>query len=153
MRPLAPELYEFRFTGDQQAHDDLRCLQELLRHQIPNGDAGRIIRKALHAYRNEIEKKRLAATDHSRPERGIKPGSRTIPAAVKRAVLKRDGRRCAFVSSKGFRCTATGFLQFHHADPHGDGGLPSVQNVEMRCRTHNLYEAELYYGLRGIPLR
>ena len=31
--------------------------------------------------------------------------------------------------------------------------MPTVDRVEMRCRTHNLYEAELYYGLRGIPLR
>ena len=33
------------------------------------------------------------------------------------------------------------------------GVILSIQNVAMRCRTHNLYEAELYYGLRGIPLR
>jgi hypothetical protein len=30
--------------------------------------------------------------------------------------------------------------------PHGDGGEPSIENIALRCRAHNHYEADVYYG-------
>jgi 5-methylcytosine-specific restriction endonuclease McrA len=72
--------------------------------------------------------------------------SRYIPAEVKRAVWARDRGRCAFVSQAGHRCSETGELEFHHVNPHGDGGLPTTKNIELRCRGHNQYEADQYYG-------
>ena len=77
-------------------------------------------------------------------------GSRHIPAAVKREVWKRDGGQCAFVGGSE-RCTERGFLEFHHVKPYADGGATSIENLELRCRAHNMYEAELYFGSR-LPL-
>jgi 5-methylcytosine-specific restriction endonuclease McrA len=76
--------------------------------------------------------------------------SRHIPAAVKRSVWNRDGGWCAFVGNNG-RCTETGFLEFHHIMPYADGGETSVENLELRCRPHNAYEAEKYFG-GEVPL-
>jgi len=65
-------------------------------------------------------------------------------------VWKRDGGQCAFVGTEG-RCTERGFLEFHHLQPYAVGGQAVVQNVELRCRAHNLHEAEQYFG-RRLPL-
>ena len=80
--------------------------------------------------------------------------SRYIPAAVRRAVWDRDGGRCAFVSKDGKRCNSTHRLEVHHIDPHARGGPATVENLSLRCRTHNLYEAELAFGadfMRSLP--
>ncbi|HSL20539.1 MAG TPA: HNH endonuclease [Vicinamibacterales bacterium] len=74
-------------------------------------------------------------------------GSRRIPAAVRREVWARDGGRCAFVGRQG-RCTETGFLEFHHVAPYARGGEARPDNIALRCRAHNAYEAELDFGER-----
>jgi 5-methylcytosine-specific restriction endonuclease McrA len=66
---------------------------------------------------------------------------------VKRTVWSRDGGRCAFVGTNG-RCTETGFLEFHHVVPYADGGRTVSENLELRCRSHNRYEAEEYFRPR-----
>jgi hypothetical protein len=65
---------------------------------------------------------------------------------VKRAVWLRDLGRCAFVGTGGRRCDERGFLEFHHVRPYSEGGEPSAANIELRCRTHNDYEARVYFG-------
>ena len=66
-----------------------------------------------------------------------------------RTVWVRDLGRCAFVSKDGRRCNERGFVEFHHVVPHGVGGPPTVANVQLRCKPHNAYEADLYYGPRA----
>jgi 5-methylcytosine-specific restriction endonuclease McrA len=80
--------------------------------------------------------------------------SRHIPAAVKRAVWRRDAGRCAFVGDAG-RCTETGCLEYHHVVPFAEGGTAVVSNIELRCRAHNAHEAERWFGpllVREEPL-
>jgi hypothetical protein len=31
-------------------------------------------------------------------------------------------------------------------DPHILGGAPTEENIELRCRAHNVYESELLFG-------
>ena len=77
--------------------------------------------------------------------RGRAPGSRHIPAGVKREVWRRDEGRCAFVGARG-RCAERGFLEFHHVVPFAAGGAADATNIELRCRAHNVYEADLFFG-------
>jgi hypothetical protein len=72
-----------------------------------------------------------------------------VPRAVKRAVWKRDGGQCAFVSLDGRRCTERRFLEFHHVDAYAKQGPATVDNISLRCRRHNQYEAELVFGRHG----
>jgi hypothetical protein len=145
--PLAPERYRVQFTIDQEAEDQLRRLQDLLRGEIPDGDPGAIFVRALPLLLREVEKKKFAATATPRPGRAAKAGSRHVPAAVERAVWQRDGGRCAFVSKGGRRCTERSFVEFHHVnEPYALGGEATVENIALRCRAHNVYEAELIFG-------
>ena len=147
--PLTPERYKVQFTVSAETHEKLRLAQDLLRHQIPDGDPAAIFDRALTALLQDLAKKKLAATDRPRGSRGLIPGSRNIPAEVKRAVWLRDGGRCAFVARNGRRCTEQGFLEFHHVTPYAVGGPPTVDNIQLRCRAHNGYEAELDFGPRN----
>ena len=144
--PLAPDRYKVQFTVSAMTCEKLRLAQDLLRHAIPDGDAGAIFDRALTVLLEDLARKKLAATDRPRPSRGTAPGSRHIPAEVKRKVWIRDGGRCAFVGKGGRRCDQRAFLEFHHVEPYAVGGEATVSNMELRCRVHNRYEAELFFG-------
>ncbi|MBI2247441.1 MAG: HNH endonuclease [Armatimonadetes bacterium] len=150
--PLAPERYRLQFTVSGETYEKLRLAQNLLRHQILDGDPAAIFDRALTTLLQDLAKKKLAATDRPRESRGRGPvpGSRHIPAEVKRVVWLRDCGRCAFVSRNGRRCTERGFLEFHHVTPYAVGGPPTAENIQLRCRAHNAYEAELDFGPRNL---
>jgi len=150
--PLAPERYKVQFTASAETYEKLRLAQALLRHQIPDGDPAAIFDRALTALLQSLTKQKFAATDRPRGSRGAVPRSRYIPAEVKRAVWKRDGGQCAFVNHTCRRCPERGFLEFHHVVPYSAGGEPTVDNIKLRCRAHNGYEAELYSGLHKPPM-
>jgi hypothetical protein len=159
----SPERYRVQFTVGKEGHDTLRRLQDLLRREIPSGDAGTIVERALTLLLEKVEKAKFAAT--SRPRRAIRRGtdnaripdeartpvvlSRGIPGPVRRAAWRKDGGQCGFVSKAGVRCGERSFLEFHHLRPYARGGPASVDNISLRCRRHNRYEAELVFGPRA----
>ena len=65
---------------------------------------------------------------------------------MKRAVWERDKGQCAFVGAVG-RCTERGFLEYHHRVPYADGGTTTPDSLELRCRAHNAYESERWFGV------
>jgi hypothetical protein len=162
-QPLSPQRYRVQFTMGEESQQRLRRLQSLLRGEIPTGDVGAIFERALVLLLENVEKKKLGAParrarvdrdDGSTPndETRIRPGtdihSRSIPEAVRHTVWSRDGGQCAFVSETGRRCSERSFLEFHHIHPYALNGPTSVGNISLRCRGHNVYEAELVFGPR-----
>ena len=148
--PLSPRRYKLQVTIGQEARDKLAELQNLLSHQIPDGDPAAVVERALDVLLSETKKKRVALTDKPRARRK-KGGERTrgIPAQVRREVFRRDEGRCAFMDGEGRRCESAWQLEFHHCVPYGREGPHSTGNIELRCRAHNQFEAELEYG-RGF---
>ena len=144
--PLATDRYEIRFTASMATRDKLKLAQDLLRHTIPSGDPAEIIDRALSVLIDELARRKLANV--RTPQRTIREtgdGSRHIPSAVKRAVWTRDGGRCAFVGAGGHRCGERAFVELHHVRPYGVGGNASTENIQLRCRAHNQYEADFFY--------
>lgn len=152
VQPLAPERYKVQFTVSGETREMLRRVQDLMRHTIPNGDLAAIFDRALRLLHEELKKKKLAAT--ARPRKSASPSreSRHISASIKRQVWKRDEGQCAYVGSHG-RCAETGLLEFHHVQPYAAGGAAEVENIELRCKAHNAYEAELFFGERTSVVR
>jgi hypothetical protein len=144
--PLAPERYRLQLTIGEGAEKDLRVLQDLMRREIPSGDAAAIVERALERMRKEMERRKFAATSNPRPPRPPTPGSRHIPADVARAVWERDGGGCAFIAKNGRRCTERSYIEFHHEEPYIIGGEATVENIALRCHEHNAYESELLFG-------
>jgi hypothetical protein len=143
--PLSLERYKVQLTVSRDTYEKLRRTQNLLRHTIPTGDPAEIFDRALTLLLEALERRRYAATPSPRCSREATPGSRHIPAAVKRAVWKRDEGQCAFAGSTG-RCSERGFLEFHHIQPYAAGGAATVENIQLRCRQHNAHEASLFFG-------
>ncbi len=168
---LSPRRYRVQFTIGQEAHDQLQRVQALLRREIPNGDPGVIFERALALLAREVEKAKLGRP--SKPPRRLRantgPGgayetrirfetdegvgherrsSRYIPRAVKRAVWYRDRGLCALVSESGRRCAERNFLELHHIQRYALDGPATVENISLRCRRHNQYEAEIVFGPR-----
>lgn len=55
--PLAPERYKVQFTASAETYKKLRLAQDLLRHQIPDGDPAAIFDRALAALLESIGQK------------------------------------------------------------------------------------------------
>lgn len=140
--PLAPERYKLQITIDENTREVLRQAQDLMRHANPSGDPAVIVARALRVLVDDLLKKKAAITTRPRPARPIADGSRDIPASVQREVWKRDGGRCVFEGPRG-RCPERGFLEFHHVIPYALGGEATAHNIELRCRAHNSYQANL----------
>jgi len=68
-------------------------------------------------------------------------------------VAERDGNRCSFVGAEGHRCDEVAWIELHHRIPFAQGGDSSVENLELRCKRHNQYQAELDYGAALIEAR
>jgi hypothetical protein len=161
----SPERYRVQFTIGQESHDTLRRLQALLRREIPDGDPGAIFDRAIALLLEKVEKQKLGAAAKSRAQRPIRPGtdspSSATPALVsaplisrhvssddRRSTWRRDGGQCGFVGKDGHRCSERAFLEFHHIRPYALGGPTTAENLSLRCRRHNQYEAELVFGPR-----
>jgi len=151
--PLGQQRYRIQLTADQHLRDQLKVAQDLMRHQVPDGDLNVILGKALTLLVETLKKQRFAQT--SRPRAATKAvetvepgpqGSRYVPAHVRREVAERDGMRCTFVSEDGHRCTEAGWLELHHIEPFALGGPATADNLALMCRAHNALLAERDFG-------
>lgn len=140
--PLAPERFKIQFTADGETHELMRKAQALARHRIPSGDIAQIVKLALRVFVADLERTKAGIVLNPRRSKPARRGSRYIPRDVKRAVWIRDAAQCAFEGPQG-RCPERNFLEFHHLRPFAEGGSTCFDNLELRCRAHNVYEAEL----------
>ena len=151
--PLAADRYEIRFTASAATRDKLKVAQDLLRHAIPNGDVAAIFDRALSELIDAHSRRKMAVVRRRNKARlttsVVRPAvenSRNVAAEVKRVVWVRDGGRCAFVSASGHRCSERAFLEYHHVLPYAVGGQATIANIQLRCRAHNGYEADVFFG-------
>jgi len=152
--PIATDRYLLRVTLTEQIYGKLERAKSLLRHVIPNGDVAVVLERALTLLVSDLERTRIAGTKRPvrKPARSalrwqhrLAVRSRYVPAAIRRAVWTRDSGQCAFVGREG-RCRETGFLEFHHVTPYAAGGATSPENLQLRCRAHNQFEAREFVG-------
>jgi hypothetical protein len=190
LEPLGNQRYAIRFTADREFHAQIQELKSLMRHQVPDGDVGEILAKAVAVLLKQVRARkfgecstprsarrkrvvqteqaervqpaqRVESTERTEPAEGVVPVERTtqvvtcspsrwIPAAIRRAVSKRDGERCTFVSGTGRRCDSRDFLEFHHRRPWARHRSHAIDGITLRCRAHNQYEAERDFGAKHM---
>jgi hypothetical protein len=146
VRPLAAERYEIRFTASAETLEKLRAAQDLLGHAVPSGDLAQVFDRALTLLVADLTRKKFATTSRPRVSAAAATDDSHIPAAVRRGVAARDRARCAFLSQNGRRCEERRFLEFHHILPRAAGGPATLENIELRCRSHNGYAVDEYFG-------
>jgi hypothetical protein len=149
----APARYKVQFTADADLRDMLERLQGLMRAEVPDGDIGAIVKRAVREKLERLEARRHGRTKAPRTtlaESDMSEGSRHVPAAVRRIVSARDGTQCRFVDDTGRRCPERHRLEYHHRRPFGRGGDRTPANISLLCRTHNLLLAERDFGRERI---
>lgn len=147
--PLGAERYCVRFTADREMYAQLEELRALMRHQVPDGDVGKILAKAVSLLLDRVRKRKFAETSkpNSAPTRPRNDNpSRHVPAAIRRAVWKRDGGRCTYASAEGRRCNAKEFIEFDHAEAWVRTHSHSIDGITLRCRAHNQQRARQDFG-------
>jgi len=144
--PLAPDRYRLQLTIAGSTLEKLRLAKDMLRHSIPTGDEAKILERALDALLAELARSKFAATPNPGAPRAGGGETRHVPADVKRTVWLRDLGRCAFVAHDGRRCNERAFVEFHHVRPYAVGGQPTAENIQLRCRRHNGYEARVFFA-------
>ena len=143
--PVAQDRFLLHLTVGREDQEMLRYAQDLLGHELPSGDLAQVIRLALKALIEKLERRKFAAT--TKPRRSPPSKSpRYIPAEVRRVVWERDGGQCTFMGESGHRCAARKFLEFDHIQELARGGRATVAGIRLRCRAHNQYAAERTFG-------
>jgi hypothetical protein len=170
VRPISADRFSVNFTADGEFHpfgcseaarellDEVRAL---LSHSQPKGELLTVMKRGLEALRNDLLKQRFGVGRKPRrvrmsvsERRGASELSedqtskrtRHVAVAVAREVYVRDEGHCTFCADDGRRCGERRLLQLDHVIPHAEGGEPTVFNLRLRCRAHNLHTARAHFG-------
>ena len=170
VEPLSADRFGVHFTADAEFRELLEGVRELASHALPRGELLPLMKRALAAYRRELQKSRFGIGAKARRagaapravssriganrsrvsepfrQEAEKKRTRYVPVAVARAVYLRDGGCCTFRSEDGRRCGARRFLELDHIEPWADGGESTACNLRLRCRAHNQHAARLHFG-------
>jgi len=152
---LGAQRYSVRFTADEKVHAELQELRSLLRHSVPDGDVGKILARAIGVLLKQVRNITIGecaspgSRPSARPSKAKSPGkkpTRHIPVAIRLEAWARDRGRCTFESKDGRSCESREAIEFHHRVPWARCKEHTVDNIALRCRAHNQYEAVLNFG-------
>jgi 5-methylcytosine-specific restriction endonuclease McrA len=148
---VASDRWSLRVTLDAALKDDIETLRALLSHKLPDGNLRDVLREAVRCGIEKHGKRRgaVAPVRSGRSPESVRTRAdwtRYVPASVRRQVWARDGGQCTFVGEDGRRCECRWQLQFDHVDSAALGGPPTVENLRLRCRRHNLFHAQQIFG-------
>jgi hypothetical protein len=146
VKPLTPDLRRLNVTVSADFMAELEQVRAALSHQCPDGDFEQVVREAFKLVL-ERDRKRKALTDRPRAQSETTgENDRYVPAAVKRAVWERDHGRCTWPMGDGEVCGSTHRLEFDHDLEVALGGKPTIGNIRLLCKSHNLMKAEQHLG-------
>ena len=146
VKPLRPELRRLNVTVSADFIAELEQVRAALSHKCPNGDFESVVREAFRLVL-ERDRKRKALTDRPRTQsKALGENDRYVPAAAKRAVWERDQGRCTWPMGDGDVCGSTHRLEFDHDLEVALGGKPTIGNIRLLCKSHNLMKAERHFG-------
>ena len=150
--PLAPERYKLQVTLSRETHDKLRRAQALARHALPDGDVGSILDRALTLLIDHLERRRFArvASPRREPRARVlhrdatyrRPSGGPCGSAMRDAARSWDGQAGAARPRSSSSITSRRTTA---------GGAGTADNIQLRCRAHNQYEARLFFGDSARP--
>ena len=129
----------------QETHDKLRHAQALLGHRIPNGNLTEVLDRVLSLAIEQLEKNKFAATTQPRSSQRRPNNPRTIlprPGVPCGSGIMAGARSSAMLGIAASRATASSST----TSSHWRGGQATVENLRLRCRAHNQYEASATFG-------
>jgi len=156
---IQEQRYELRFSVDAELFARLEEAKSLLSGKYPKGvKLEDVFEEALEVLLEKRSPKRRDARREKRKPKeapvkqhstGPKVG-RHIPQSIRDQVYQRDQGCCSFIGQDGQRCASRFDLEVHHINPFARGGGHQLDNLALRCRAHNLHEAERDFGKEFI---
>jgi hypothetical protein len=126
--------------GRQQGHGELMevapevvematCDAQNIGHVLPDADAGGGSPSPPDAH---VSAGAMSHSDAKAEPLSLARATQTIPPALRRAVLRRDGTRCRVPG-----CRHATFVDVHHLVPRADGGAHTSDNLVTLCSAHH----------------
>lgn len=153
---IAGDQVRLSITLSREAVEDLERVRDLLSHALPEASLADVIAyvaREFRARKDPLSKKsnhRSAEPSTAAPSTAAAAKRRVsavIPAAIRKAVMERDQRRCVFEDPRTKRrCGSTYRVELDHVYPRALGGEDTVENLRCLCRSHNLHAARLTLG-------
>ncbi len=140
--PTIETRVDFSFQGSVALREAIERAKELLSHKFPFGGLADVLSEIVRDYLERHDPQRVLELGGAAPSNG----SRSIPAAVRRAVWARDAGRCVYVGPEGIRCGSRRFLELDHRVPRALGGFDEIANLRLLCRPHNDAERRRLLG-------
>ncbi|MBS1958633.1 MAG: HNH endonuclease [Bdellovibrionales bacterium] len=174
-RVLSPDLVEIMFVANSALMSKLARAREVLSHSLVEGTYAELFETLVDTFLEHkdpmvkmgetsakpkafkippAEKSGPVSAEKSTVEGQSSDGgawgskySRYIPIKVRRQVWRRDRGSCTYQDpNTGQKCGSRFKVELDHIEPHGLGGKNSIENLRLRCRTHNLFYAQKVYG-------
>ena len=137
LRPISDDKTLVQFVANSKLMGKLERLKALMAHKNYEGRLDVLI--------EELADQPLAKYD-AKPRftsaRAPAKHTRHIPAALKRAVKKRDQESCTYRDlESGKVCASKHATEFEHLIPYSMRGEHSLENLTLRCHAHNQHSA------------
>lgn len=136
---------------DEQMSADLQRAKELLSHKFPNASDAQTIATALRAFvktndpLEKAEPRMTQSVSAAETERVI--DEKISKAKARLITLQKAEGKCTFRDPvTGVVCGARVRAETDHTIPVALGGTDDPENLRVRCRPHNIYEAEKIFG-------
>lgn len=153
--PILEKRYQLSFSVSEEVCEKLEKAKKLLSGKYPKGARlEEVLEDALEALLDKRcpdrriarrVKRRQKVTPVKTPVKQTRPIKRQIPQGIRDQVFQRD-KSCAYLSPDGRRCGSKHDLEVHHLRPFAKGGDHSLENLSLRCREHNCYQAKQDFG-------
>jgi 5-methylcytosine-specific restriction endonuclease McrA len=151
VEPKSAEQSRVHITVPRSLLRKLEAARDALSHSKPGASEAEILEAGLDLLLERHAKRRgLVKNPRKQPvvprQARAEPPDRYVPAAVRRAVWKRDGGRCQWPLEGGGVCGSTHRIEFDHIQPVAKGGASTVENGRLLCRPHQDLAARQEFG-------
>lgn len=142
------ELIEFKFALPKEYEEHFEELKSILSNKYPKGiKISDVFQECMEVAMDKLSPKRREARREKRKTKVKRAknkveNTRHVELQLRDRIDIRDERCCTYVGPDGTVCGSKHQLELHHIKPFAKGGKHSVDNLTLRCRTHNQYEAE-----------
>ena len=168
VEPAQKEVFNFRFSADEEFKKKIERVAEVLGIDNPEGNLDEVIEKALEIAlekkdpqrklerrkkRQEKKKNREDSQSKNKVKEGkenlnccnSKERNRYIPDETREIVLERANYQCEYHSESGIRCNQRTHLEIDHIILFAFGGSNDAENLRVLCKSHNLFEAQKHF--------
>jgi len=164
LKPVDSNHSVLKIVLNEETVEKLKLLKDRMAHKLPHASykdiVEHLIEDQLKQMDRKMEEKPQADLKNEKSTKEETVGTaaaavgpiltnkvrRKIPMHTQRALKKRSGGKCEYVSPDGRRCNSAHALEMDHIKPVAMHGSDELSNLREVCRTHNGLFAKEVFG-------